>query len=62
MTPRARKVQQNGHKCHAAIPSQKTAKTRSISFLIHGCSTSCVALSIIIITSHYLSTRTQKLQ
>ena len=35
MPPRAKKVQQNGHKCYAGIPSllkTKTVKTRSISF------------------------------
>ena len=34
MHPPAMKVQRNGHKCHAAIPSQKakTVNTRSISF------------------------------
>jgi len=37
-------------------------KTRSISFLIHSCSTKYLALSVFIITSHGLSTHTQKSQ
>jgi len=34
MQPRAMKVQENGHKCHAAIPSQKSENSKnSINFL-----------------------------
>ena len=48
-------MQQNSHKCHAAITwKARTVKTRSISFLIHSCSTNYVALSMILITSHCL--------
>jgi len=39
---------------------EKTVNTWSISFLIHSCSTNYVALSMIIFTSHCLSTHTQK--
>jgi len=35
MHPRAINVQQNGHKCHAAIPSQKIEDSKnSINFLL----------------------------
>jgi len=36
MHPRAMKVQQNGHKCHVAITSQKSEKSKnSINFFSH---------------------------
>jgi len=43
MHPCAMKVQQNGHKCHAATQS---LEKRSISVLIHSCSANYVTLSI----------------
>jgi len=63
MHPRSMKVQQNGCNlqapCHHPITTAaKTVKTRSISFVVHSCSTNYVALSMIIITSHCLSTHT----
>jgi len=36
MHPRVMKVQQNGHKCHAAIPSQKSENSKNlINFFSH---------------------------
>jgi len=49
MYPHAMKVQQNGDKCHAAIPSpekREHLKILSNSFHVHCCSTNYVALSV----------------
>jgi len=50
----------------AAPPSHHrkatTVKTWSISYLIHSCNTHYVAVSVIIIMSHRLSTHRRKLQ
>jgi len=63
MHPRAMKVQQNGHKCHVTIPSQKRENSEnSINFVINSCSTNYVALSMVVITLHCLSTHTQNSQ
>jgi len=48
--------------CHSITWKAKSVKIRSISFLIHSCRASYVALSVNIITPHYLSTHTQKSQ
>jgi len=61
MYPHAMKVQQNGDKCHAAIPSpekREHLKILSNFFHVHCCSTNYVALSVIVITSHSPSTHT----
>ena len=49
MHPLAMKVQQNGYKLTSAAITWKeqTVKTRSISFLIHSCSTNSAALSML---------------
>jgi len=46
MHPRARKAQQNGHKCYAAIPSlsSEDSESRPISFLVHSGSINEVTL------------------
>jgi len=66
MNSRARKVQQNGHKCHAAIPSLeqwRQCRLNSINFFhINCCRTNNVTLSVIIITSHCLSIHRQTSQ
>jgi len=48
--------------CHSITWKAKAVKIRSISFLIHSCSTSYVSLSVSIVTPHCLSTHTQKSQ
>jgi len=64
MDLRARKAQQIGHKCHAAILSlEQGRQCNSINFfLIYSGSTKKVAPSVIIITSHCLSIHVQKSQ
>ena len=62
MHPRAMEVRLNGHKCHATIPSQKNENSINVfSYSQLQYKLLYVTLSVII-TSHCLSTHTQKPQ